>query len=45
MASQQLLNDELKRQVKYLSKKLNAQEIRSHLSKTMPKSNVLRKSV
>ena len=39
------ISEELKRQVKYLSKKLNVQKIRSQLKKLMPKRKLLSKSV
>ena len=39
------ISGELKRQVKYLSKKLNVQKIRSALRKLMPKKKLLSKSV
>ena len=40
-----MVNEEIKRQVRHLSKKLNAQQIRWHLKKAMPRRNILSKSV
>jgi hypothetical protein len=40
-----MVNEEIKRQVRHLSKKFNVQKIRWHLKKIMPRRKVLSKSV